>query len=58
MFSRERQLEIREFYNELKVEKSNEDYEWIPTGWLIKWMSCEQHVPPIDNFHDLCPHRR
>lgn len=51
-----RQSEVRMLYQKLPFVEG-ELYDWIPTEWLVKWLTEEvDKVPPVDNSSMLCPH--
>ncbi|XP_014488433.1 PREDICTED: ubiquitin carboxyl-terminal hydrolase 48-like isoform X2 [Dinoponera quadriceps] len=55
-----RQLVI-DIYNMIASTVSWNEYYWIPTDWLSKWLnghSTADSVPPIDNSTLLCSHYR
>ncbi|XP_054007627.1 ubiquitin carboxyl-terminal hydrolase 48-like isoform X2 [Hylaeus anthracinus] len=55
-----RQLVI-DVYNIVFNAVSWEEYQWIPTDWLSKWLnghSSTDGVPPIDNSTLMCSHYR
>ncbi|XP_064459284.1 ubiquitin carboxyl-terminal hydrolase 48-like [Ornithodoros turicata] len=51
-----RQSEIRALYRKLPAVEG-EPFDWIPTEWLIKWLTEEvDKVPPVDNSFAICQH--
>lgn len=55
-----RQLVI-DIYNIIQSTTFWDEYYWIPTDWLSKWLnghSIADSVPPIDNSTLLCSHHR
>ncbi|RLU27214.1 hypothetical protein DMN91_001014 [Ooceraea biroi] len=55
-----RQLVI-DIYNMIQSTVSWQEYYWIPTDWLSKWLNghyAADSVPPIDNSTLMCSHYR
>ncbi|XP_024945389.1 ubiquitin carboxyl-terminal hydrolase 48 isoform X2 [Cephus cinctus] len=55
--NKKRQLVI-DFYNIVENTPNHEEYQWLPTEWLHKWLnpSAGNSICPIDNTPIMCPH--
>lgn len=56
---KERQSDIRKIYEKLPF-KEGEDYEFVASNWLKKWLTSNSGgaVSPVDNSHCLCLHEK
>jgi len=52
---------VIDIYNIIQSTTCWDEYYWIPTDWLSKWLnghSIADSVPPIDNSTLMCSHYR